>query len=242
MFATLWVIGLFCFISLVGMVLNNFRARPRVEEEVKLSQPSHGKLLIRADQEITSYEDNDWWFDNGLRANRLFSQLDDDSLILNTVRLHLLKSPDSDYHVRLVKFSLGNNSRIAKELASEIQFTARQVDSILYLPHGFVITKAQKFRNQQVLVAVAIPVGKKIRVAGNIDDYHWFNIDVNRRHLRWNRRGIDNWNEDNDEATDWGNSFNWTSNTDYIMTDNGLSRIEANPRPGENNRERPERP
>lgn len=231
-FASLWVIGLFCFITLAGMLLNDFRYRQHVEAEVPVSQPSHGKLLIRA----AGIEKNYYYYDDGDRffykwdKHGFFYDLNDDSITLKTVRVMLVKSPDSNYHVQVIKFSRGTDPHYATQLASQINFPVRQADSVLSLPDGFTITRYQQFRNQQVLVAVAIPVGKRIMVDGNIDNYEWFTIDVNRRHLSWNIHGGDHWNGDwddqGDEESYWGNSYPWSSNKEYIMTDNGLSRTD----------------
>jgi hypothetical protein len=136
--------------------------------------------------------------------------------MMTTVRVSLVKSNDSNYHIHRVRFSRANNPALAKDLANRIQFDVQQSDSYLYLPQGFAITPAEKFRNQQVLIVVEVPVGKRIVVDRNVDDYHWFSIDVNRRHSHWNLEFSDDWND----------SYSWSSNVEYIMTDHGLERTD----------------
>jgi hypothetical protein len=139
----------------------------------------------------------------------------------------LLKSVDSSYHVQIIKYSRGNNTRKAKELAGQVDFQVHQSDSILYLPDAFAITRGQHFRNQQVLVAVAIPVGKRILVNRNIERYRWFSINTKNSHIRWNKNWKNNWNDDWDDDNDnWINSYSWTNNVEYVMTDNGLVRTD----------------
>jgi phage shock protein PspC (stress-responsive transcriptional regulator) len=214
-FGTLWIIGLFSLLTFIAMMVNNFRTRASVQDEITLAQPAAGKLILKADLNKVSYYGSDWfgfnWDNNGP-----FYSLNEDSVMMTTIRINLTKSPDSNYHLLRVKFSRGNDPVIAKDLASRIQFDIRQSDSVLYLPQGFAITPKEKFRNQQVLMVVEIPVGKRILVDRNIDDYHWFNIEVNRRHRGWN---ID-WN------ADWDDSFAWNSNVEYVMTENGLKRTD----------------
>jgi phage shock protein PspC (stress-responsive transcriptional regulator) len=242
-FATLWVIGLFSFIALAGMVVNNFRSRQHVEEDIKLFQPTHGKLIVKAIEGKNDYYDGDWWFNVDGGRNWLFHNLSEDSLLLNTVRVNLEKSSDSDYHVQLVKFSHGNNSHIARQLAEQIRFTANQTDSILSLPSGFAILRGEKFRNQQVLVNVSIPVGKRILMNSNIDDYHWFTINVNNRHIRWSSRNSDDWESDIDGWESEGrNSYPWTSNVEYTMTTDGLVRTDRKNIEREERKENEERP
>jgi phage shock protein PspC (stress-responsive transcriptional regulator) len=224
-FATLWVIGLFCSIALAGMIIKDFRTRQHVEEDVRLVQPVKGKLVIRAADSRSHYYDNDWWFDTDWSHNGIFTSVTDDSLILNTIRVSLLKSVDSEYHVQIVKFSHGNNPESARSLAQQVVFPVNQTDSTLYLPDGFAITRGQKFRNQQVLVAVAIPVGKRILVNKNVERYRWFTINVNNRHIHWNERGDDDDNYGDDE-TPWSQGYSWNNNVEYVMTTKGLVRTD----------------
>jgi phage shock protein PspC (stress-responsive transcriptional regulator) len=241
-FASLWVIGLICFICLAGMVINNFRSRQHVEETVQLSQPTHGKLLVRVADAKADYFDHDGWFDYDWENHGVFINMNEDSLVLRTIRLNLVKSPDAGYHARLLKFSLGNDSHTARDLAGQIVFPVLQADSILWLPHGFAVTKEQRFRNQQVLVEISIPVGGRIVVDRDIDDFRWFNINIHNRHFRWNNHGNDDWGDFLNEQNDWGANNSWSTNAEYVMTNDGLVRTERPERMERNeNPEHPER-
>ena len=226
-FTTLWVIGFFCTIVLAGLIINNFRSRQHVEEEITLSRPSHNKLIVRSMEGRHDYFDGDWLFDFSWDRDRPFYNLDEDSFVLNTVRINMVKSEDSSYHVRLLKFSLGENSRAARQLAEQIQFPIRQNDSVLYLPDGFTITRGQKFRNQKVVVVMAIPVGQHIIIHHSIDEYKWFSIDVHNTHIRLNRRNSrdDDWRQDWDEDINIGNQYSWSSDVEYVMTNDGLVSV-----------------
>jgi phage shock protein PspC (stress-responsive transcriptional regulator) len=246
MFATLWIIGLISFIVLAGMIMNNFRSRQHTEEEFALTQPAHGLLIVRASQPPSRfYNDDDWWFgdDWNWKHHGLFYSINEDSLLLNTVQINLLKSEDSSYHVRVFRISRGNNTHMAIDLARQISFPVTQADSVLTLPGGFAITRDEKFRNQQVVVAIAIPLGKKILVDKSVNSYDWFNISANHSHLRWSR----NWHDDeySDEDLNLENTFYWNSSVQYIMTPDGLSKIDREERQERTQRpekaERPER-
>jgi len=224
-FATLWILGLFCMIILGGMIMSNFRARQHVEENVSLVQPSHNKLIIRTSEAVNRYNDTDWWSDIDFGKHGAFYSLNEDSFLLTTVRVRILKSEDSGYHVQLIKISRGSSATKARETANRIEFPIRQTDSVLNLPQGFAITGNQKFRNQQVLVEVAVPIGKRILINRSIEDYHWFNINPNNRHIRWNDRRND-WRSDWDEDIDENDSYSWTGNVEYVMTPTGLVRTD----------------
>jgi phage shock protein PspC (stress-responsive transcriptional regulator) len=225
-FATLWVIGLFSMIVLCGMVISNFRSRQHVEQTVETAQPSGGKLVVRTLRPVNKYDDTDWWFDADWGRNAPFFPLDDDSVLVTTIRVRVLKSDDSSYHVSLVKVSRGSSGAMARDLAADIRFPVSQQDSLLNLPQGFTLARGDKFRNQQVLVLVSVPVGKRIQISSSVEDYTWFNIDPNRRHLHWDDE--DNWNHDWDEDVPNTNSYPWTGNVEYRMTPSGLVRTDKN--------------
>jgi phage shock protein PspC (stress-responsive transcriptional regulator) len=223
-FATLWVIGLFSLIVLGGMIMNNFRARQHIEESVSLTQPSLGKMIVQNIRPINRYEDTDWWFDVDMGRNSPFYNLSEDSVLLTTVRVKILKSEDSSFHVNLIKLSRGSSATRAREMANSIQFPVAQADSILKLPQGFALPRGEKFRNQQVRVEISVPVGKHILITRSVEDYHWFNINPGHSHINWGDHGSNNWDNDWDEDIDDANTYSWSSNVDYTMTATGLVR------------------
>lgn len=211
MFGSLWIIGLVSAIILIGSIARNFRSKASVKEEISLVQPQTDKLLVKVSEGRIKYYGSDWF---GFDGDLPFFSKNEDSIMMNTVRVKLVKSSDTFYHVYAVKFSNGNNPAIAENLANNISFTVSQVDSVLYLPKGFTITQKDKFRNQQVMLVAEVPVGKRIQVDRSVDQYNWFNINMDRR------RG---WNMGWDER--WDNAYYYNSNREYIMTAEGLDEI-----------------
>ena len=212
-FGSLWFIGLVSAIMLAGSLFRNFRSKTSIKEEIAIAQPPAGKLLIKVTEGKVKYYGSDWFgFDNDEWP---FFSKDQDSIMMNTVRLKLIKSTDSLFHVYAVKFSSGNTPVVAENLASRISFNVTQMDSTLYLPKGFAITRNDKFRNQQVLLVIEVPLNRRIEVDRNLDQYNWFEINMNRRR---------NWNMEWDDR--WDNAYYWNSNVDYMMTNEGLEDIE----------------
>jgi len=211
-FGGLWFIGLVSAIILGVSIANNFRTRAGVEESVRMTQPAIGKLYVKVSPHSNvNYYGSDWYgihWDN----DAPFYGISEDSLMIRTVQVRVAKSDDSNYHVNMVKFSRGNNPEVARLYASKISFPVEQNDSILTLSKGFAITKQDKFRNQQILLIVQVPVGKKIELDKTVNDYKWFNVESGFDHNGWN----DNWNDN------WENTYSWRGNTEYIMTDKGL--------------------
>lgn len=212
-FGALWLIGLFCFIFLIGSFARNFKVRMPVEDKIAIAQPSINKLYVDVSRSNLEYYHGDWF---GFRFNDEMPVygVNMDTLMLNTVRVRLVKSKDSSYHATRIRISQGNSREIASRNAENIHFNIDQQDSTLYLPEGFAVSSSDKFRNQQVLVIIEVPIGKKIQMSDALNHYSWFNINVNTR------RG---WNVDFDDYRDEG--YGWDSNTEYIMTPDGPKKV-----------------
>ena len=211
-FAGLWVVGIFCFVFLIGSFARNFKVRMPVEDKISLVTPVAGKLYIDVNRANLEYYHGDWF---GFRFNDEMPVygVNMDTLMLNTVRIKLAKSKDSSYHVTRIRLSQGNTRETATSTAQKIHFNVEQQDSLLYLPEGFAVSSSDKFRGQQVLIIIEVPVGKRIQLTEALKRYNWFDINVN------NRRG---WNIDFNDYND--ESYAWEPNTEYIMTPDGLKK------------------
>ena len=66
-------------------------------------------------------------------------------------------------------------------------YNINQVDSVLYIDKGITITKQDKFRNQQVIVTIAVPVGKIININRRLQNMRWehFNGPWNNGDWDW---------------------------------------------------------
>jgi phage shock protein PspC (stress-responsive transcriptional regulator) len=214
-FGSLWVIGLVSAITLGGLFARNFKTKSGIEEQMSVfAQPARGKLYLDVATSPIRYYGGDWFGFEGDDDWPVYG-INQDTLMLNNVRVNLVKSNDSLYHIYKVRFSRGANPDAARKLAEKIQFDITQQDSILLLPKGFAISRNDKFRNQQVLVVVEIPIGKRIQIDRSVNNFEWFDVNSNRR------RG---WNFEWDES--WDHTYNWESNREYIMTVDGLERVD----------------
>jgi phage shock protein PspC (stress-responsive transcriptional regulator) len=212
-FAGLWLIGLVSIMALTGLFIRNFSSKSTAEEAYPIHQPSVNKLYIN----VSNYTGPEFihyhyrWFDNWDNdGNSPFHLVNKDSLWLNTVKVDVAQSADSLYHIYETKISRGETSEDAKNLASHISFNISQQDSIIILPAGFTISNKDKFRNQQVLILVEVPVGKEIHLSNDVDEYSWFNINVKRQRNFYIEH---HWNDKHHYYRGSGK---------YIMTSSGL--------------------
>ena len=213
-FGTLWFIGIVSAALLTGSVFRSFRSRSFVEESVPVVQPANGKLYLDVTANSINYQyySNDW-FDWDTDNDWPLFGANLDSIMLNTVRIDVVKSNDNDFRVTKVKFSRGVNPVVARNIAEKINFQTTQNDSILYLPKGFSISKKERWRAQQVLLILQVPVGKRFFLDRSISKYDWFDVRYNRR------GGIDI--DDN-----WDRTYGVESGKEYIMTNDGPKKVE----------------
>lgn len=212
-FGTLWIIGIIALIALIGMVGQDFRVKVPIEQEVPVVSQGNDKVFVDVYRYDNRFYNSEWFgFDN----NTDFPfKIYRDSMLLNSVRVNVRKSRDSSYRIYKVMSSRGSNSENAYRNAENINFDIRQNGNIISLPEGFPITKDDKFRNQQVMVIVEVPVGKKIELDHSIRNYVWMNINNNRS----------NWNFEFDD--DWDDyPYRWRTGVEYIMTTSGLERTD----------------
>jgi phage shock protein PspC (stress-responsive transcriptional regulator) len=213
-FGTLWFIGIVSAALLTGSVFRSFKSRSFVEETIPVTQPANGKLYLDVTTNSINYQyySNDW-FDWNMDNDWPLFGANLDSIMLNTVRIDVVKSKDNDFHINKVKFSRGVNPVVARNIAEKINFQTTQTDSILYLPKGFSISKNERWRAQQVLLILQVPVGKRFFLDKSVSKYDWFDVRYNRR------GGIDI--DDN-----WEQTYGVESGREYIMTPDGPKKIE----------------
>ncbi|MFM2146585.1 MAG: hypothetical protein RL732_1421 [Bacteroidota bacterium] len=210
-FAGLWIIGIICTGLFFNSLIANFRYRSTLEDKVQVTQPTNGKLYVKVEPDARKYSSRSlrWDWDN----EDFFYGAGQDSLLLSSVQLNIEPSEDDLYHVTLVRGSKGSSASVAQGLVQKISYAVTSQDSVLFLQRGFGISSKEKFRNQQVILYVEVPVGKKIEISNTVENFHFVNMKVNRF------RGV------NVQWEDWNDSHDWETNTEYLMTpENGLVR------------------
>jgi len=207
-FAGLWLVGLFCVLTLSGILVHNFSYRADVDDTVAMQQPSSSKLYVNVNNNhglrMVHYGR---WYGDWEKRDAPFHLVNADSLWLNSIKVQSAQSPDSLYHIYETRISRGTDAEEARKLASHISFNVVQQDSVLNLPGGFTISNRDKFRNQQVMIVIEVPLGKSVQFSNDINNYTW--INGSRRHRIFIEQ-------------QWDNDEYYNANTNYIMTASGL--------------------
>ncbi|HET6767912.1 MAG TPA: PspC domain-containing protein [Chitinophagaceae bacterium] len=209
-FGGLWALGWVSVILLVSAIARETRYFENAEPltVIPISQPAN-KMTVVVSQPVLEFTDRFWWADNDSEG----WNIDEDSLKLSLVDFTVEKSLDADYHVTLVKKSMGRSLNDARKRAAEIQYTISSKDSILDIGNGFAISKDSKYRGQMIELKIQVPVGKKLRFDETVTrKLNPVEIRMNDRRTRLRRARID---------IDYNDWFEYRTNVDYVMTENG---------------------
>ncbi len=207
-FAGMWVLGLISAAVLAFMIAENFDARARDKQEYTIMQPATGKMMITVpESKVKVY--GRWFKMDGLIS------MTDDSLFLNNVRIHLVKSKDSLFHIQATKYSNGSDESAALRNIKEMNYGINQQDSTIFLDRGFSVQRGTKFRNQGVVISIEVPVGKRIMIDRKVQ-------------RRLNHFSLNNGRNDWDSDEEWNDYYGWDSDVEYVMTVGGLERVKDN--------------
>ena len=154
-----------------------------------------------------------------------FQVYDEDTVHVRNLRIRIVQSKTDSFEVKYVTMSNGKTISEANALADKINFSVMQQDSMLLLDRGIAITAKDKFRNQHVIMTIAVPIGKRFKVTNK--GWSQTNIKVNHRGIRsetMNDFGTDTWVDEWDE--DWDSeAFSYDRGVEYKMTATGLEKL-----------------
>ena len=147
-----------------------------------------------------------------------------DTANVRNIFVKILKSPNDSFKITMMRMACGQNRRTADTLARLIQFNTFQKDSLIILDRGIAINKTDKFRNQQIVLTVYVPVGKQIRIDKSTGWGHDVHFGIN------NNNNIDVDIDDEERG--------WDQNVNYVMRANGLYTLNGKPADDWKNRNR----
>ncbi len=220
-FIALWVLGWVCIFYFFSSLGNSFSKHNKpTEQQIALMNPGVNYLEITAAPKMKYYENH--WFQ--IAPFQGFA--DDDTVFVRNLRIRIVQSKTDSFEVKVVKLSNGKSVQNANELASRINFDLTQQDSLIYLDRGIAINKKDKFRNQHIIMTIAVPVGKRIKITNK--GWSQTNVQINNRGMRTGT--IDRISNDNDWYDEWnepwdGESYDFEKGVEYKMTETGLEKI-----------------
>lgn len=224
-FGSLWTLGWICIILLISSIVRDFKSPSRLDEQnITLSNPQVNKLVVTSSSPTAAKK---YYGRNWIRFEPFENIIDEDTAYVRNIYVEIVKATNDSFRVTMKKAARGNTRTEANNLASLIQFNVEQKDTVLQLEKGIAINKADKFRNQAVIITVYVPVGKQIRI---------------NRGIGWPVHfGSGNWERDWDnDYYDWNGEedIRWQSDVDYIMKADGLYTLTGRKADGWNDKKR----
>jgi phage shock protein PspC (stress-responsive transcriptional regulator) len=218
-FWALWILGWVMVTMFLSSLTKSFSKRNQpIEKVIALTNPSVDFLEVTASPKMKYYEQR--WF-----QIEPFQVYDEDTVRVRNLRIRIVQSKTDSFEVKYVTMSNGKTISEANALADKIHFSVMQKDSTLLLDRGIAITSKDKFRNQHVIMTIAVPVGKRFKITNK--GWSQTNIRVNRRGIHsetMNDFGTDTWVNEWDE--DWDSeSFSYDRGVEYKMTATGLEKL-----------------
>jgi phage shock protein PspC (stress-responsive transcriptional regulator) len=177
----IWLLGAGSLI-LTGIDLGmNFREHVEIDYEVPLDMDSTNVLIVDVKRDNI--------FSNHIEYNQIWNytelvKVKEDKIFLGYPELRITQKEDStDFEVLLYKKSNGLTNKDAINKAEKINYNIDVQKNKLSLAPYFIIDKEDKLRNQQTIIEIKIPLGKKIKFGKNIDRIM---VDVRDEYFRQN--------------------------------------------------------
>jgi phage shock protein PspC (stress-responsive transcriptional regulator) len=222
-FWSLWALS-WIFIPLFFATLTkSFSKQNEPQEEVyKLANAKVNYLEVSAQPKLKYY--NHTWL-----KLEPFTFIDSDTVYVRNLRVRIVKAASDSFEVKYVRISNGKTLGEAERLASKINFDLNQQDSTLFLDKGIAINKTDKFRNQHIIMTLAVPVGKRFKITNK--GWAQVNVRVNKNGYRSETHSGFILN-DGFDGDDWDRNldteaFDYDHDVEYIMTPTGLERVDG---------------
>jgi len=220
-FIALWVFGWVCIFYFFSSLGNSFSKHNQpIEKSIALVNPAVEYLEVTTSPKMKYYEQR--WFNI-----EPFQVYNDDTVRVRNLKIRIVQSKTDSFEVKYVTMSNGKSISEANLLAEKINFSVMQKDSTLLLDRGIAITKKDPFRNQHVIMTIAVPVGKRFKITNKGWSQTTFNI--NHRGIRSetiNQFGDDTWVDEWNENWE-SESFSYDRGVEYKMTADGLEKIKS---------------
>ena len=207
-FGLLWVLGWVALFWTGISVARDFEFREEQRTTMEVPESVSTRMII--DQSASPYTYTGTW--RWIEGDRTGFDITRDTFKVPAVGVRVELSPDSAYHVRLMKVAFGRDPEQAIGRLDKIDFPVLVRDSVLDLGPGFGVSKSEKYRGQHVVVTMLVPLGRSVRFTESVlDNYRWMGMrDVSER---------DRSDVDSDELQ--VRLSRYKSGVDYVMGNDG---------------------
>lgn len=171
-FALFWLAGIIITITLGVKIGGKFKAESVVDKTIAVAPTQASKMYVTMARYDKDYSTFNAGFGLGIDFDEFpYYTINEDSLLFSHISLQIVESKDSLFYVTTMASAMAQNLKLAKANAEALSYTVTQNDSVLFLPEFFSVPIEQGFRNQSVVVEIAVPAGKKIELSESLDNF-----------------------------------------------------------------------
>ncbi len=218
-FGSLWALGWVALTLFIANASRDLKSRSSEEYKVELQQPANKINLVLEGLHHYSSTPAMLELSSDLRDVRFMN----DTMFVRRSTIAIIPSPNDQYGISVIKESHGRNYRQAMDNAQNIHFAVEQTGDNIKLSDYFAITEQYKYRGQNMMVLLFVPVGKTFTI--DHEDYY------DRRHLY--AYYIDR-PSSIERIRSYGYSLRIKSGEEYVMTEKSVKLLsELNEKPAE---------
>ena len=168
----LWILGIVMAGTLAMKVGEKFNVTGFNEREIVLSPFNGDKLYVEMMKYPNDYNTFKigWGIDDEISRLPYYTE-NEDSLLFSNIRLKVIESRDSLFHLHMVAACSGKSMKLAKANLTDFSYPVVQQDSLLLLPEFFSVPIEQGYRNQRLSIEIAVPSGKTVEIDKSFDAY-----------------------------------------------------------------------
>lgn len=172
-FGLLWTLGWIALFSTGISVARDFEHKARTS--IDLAMPDSSRRIMILDQSTPPFEYSGTW--RWIEGDRTGFDITRDTFNVPAVGVRVELSPDSAYHVRVLKYAFGRSEEQAQWRIDKIDYTVSVTDSVVDLAPGFAVGKAEKYRGQHVVITLLVPKGRAVRFTeAFLDNHRWLGV------------------------------------------------------------------
>ena len=172
-FGILWTLGWIALFWTGISVARDFEHKSRSSIDIAAKDSTRSVMIL--DQSAPPYEYTGTY--PWIHVDGSGFDLTRDTFKVPAVGVRVELSPDSAYHVRLLKYAFGRSEEQAQARINKIDYAIAVTDSVVDLAPGFHVGKADKYRGQHVVVSLLVPQGKAVRFTKAVlDNHRWMGV------------------------------------------------------------------
>ena len=164
-----WIAALLATGGMAAWQVHEFTARTHTTGETTLNMEGAQTLNLRINNvKERVYASGELSFDDDYDQ---IKGTDAEGNLYISPELNIVKSPGSDFRLKIYRSSRGSSQRHAAKLADAMQYNWQMNDSTLTLGDVFSIPYSRPYRFQQMKIYVMVPEGGRIAIPEAAEEY-----------------------------------------------------------------------